>query len=1446
MGFGHSTRSEDTGEIEWKPSLIDPKTGQLNVDKLPTIQQFLNRLLALPVQYQNEVFNEFFSRMERRIENAKKDGSFDPGTQTFKAHEIKKVSDEVVYNHPESTAKTRIVAIDATDPVHFTHFKDIGALGSTPVERYVKNTTSGKVYALKEGPPRTLADGSIEQTFRRIPTHGSPDIHSRDDFTPDKYEDLQPDAAENAWEKEITESPKDKTRRENFVVGAFLPIWDRLNIPNPKIFRFQTKDGENLLGAHIPPKLVDGVRARLGAKIGEKKPGEVIRSIVEDGATHNLANGWKLKRVRVSGNPRIEVIGPNYQDIKNFTDHIGGFTERIQYETRFFMPTEGAGADEAMGKLLDESPIVAPTAEDHQQTEEPQQRSRSVAPETAEGEAPTEPPATPLQYYRFKPTTIFNDNRGLMVGKGAAGVPIWTDGRFMLKGGIPEAYRRPGEPSSISSTAVDTYMGKPLPSNQLEEIGVETVKSKKSSASDRLYLSNGQAINPNYLLAARKVYPQAKLYSSEVSDQKAPVFLGDPKTKEVLGVVMPIAVTEKPNWAQTAIDRLKALKLGKPGMTQMSLGAVQAWDAAVDAAILAVKAGRGLQKAVAIAKGRFHERYPGATKDEILRLERAVQGAIAKAEGARQGLKDWGTKLKEEMGGNPEWNDLTKSLAGVVARASESQLRIEKDKVEPIREAVPSRASREAINAWIEADGIADTLKKWATESAKNPKTLGNASRYERALNLTPAEKAVARGIIAEYADALVRGQKGGILGAGIQDFVNHLWNVQKNGNKFAKTHAPQLTQFFANALQRKFVSNFEGEQAGMVPITYDISEVLGHYLDSMAKVLNTRKFIKDLTTGKASDGQPLAMPAGAWSQSVDPETGEAGTIYIKPTGDTPPGYRSLDHPAMQRWKWLGKDANGNDVMMQGDLAVHPEAYAKVKNLLSESAIKDWYNSEGGAMMVIPKALMKTADYYNSTAKSTALGFMSPFHQVQEGTHAVGHRVNPFQGLEPIEPWKNKRQRYAMEHGLMLGAGMKGRAQFMEGVGGGPNPLYKLPVFGEQAENYTTWLFNHYIPALKFQTWENMMKRNTDLYGKTKSQDEIAYLSAIQANSAYGHLNYAVMGRNPTIQHIARLFMLSPDFTEARMRFVGQAAQGAAGLAAMAATGGRKGKEAYKAGHEQFHALLLLAMGFYVGARIGNALLNDGDMHMEDPFRVHYKNRAYGMRSVPEDVYRMFKDWRMYTSNRMSPILRFAFEGMGKHNARGEEIDWSDAFKDLLTRAIPSSVSWVPGINDLSEYGKMHTLDALEQMAGIFGLQIQRISTNSEAHKLGNDFKKSKGIKGSTGSYPVSQYQQLRYSLEDRDMERAKNYTEKLIKAEIASHPDLDRDQALKKVALGLREALAHPYTQNEEMDEEFLGSLKGKQLEAVTKAEEMKQASLDRFTDANGLPYMELHPRKK
>lgn len=366
MGFGKTVIDDHTGSKKWVNTLIDPDTGAINDDAVPSVQRFLNRILSLEVEPQDQLFDLFTERLERRIENAKNDGTFDPGLQTLKALEIRKVSDEVVYEHPGTAAKTRIVEVEADHAVHFNSWDDITKTYATDkkVEVYAKNKQSGKVYAFKEGPALTQSSGSLQQRYRRIgPSHvdlvAKNDVRTEDTtFDAANYDAVSEKEAKVLWADELATSPKLKTTKENYVVGTFLPIWDRIGIERPKIWRITTKDGETFLGAHIPPKKLASVRRRMNAGRGKtRSAADIITAILDNDETIELANGWSLERSRVSGEYRIEVRNVGFGEMDEFTDTIGGFTEKIQFRPRFFVPT-GPKAITVMENILKKSPVV--------------------------------------------------------------------------------------------------------------------------------------------------------------------------------------------------------------------------------------------------------------------------------------------------------------------------------------------------------------------------------------------------------------------------------------------------------------------------------------------------------------------------------------------------------------------------------------------------------------------------------------------------------------------------------------------------------------------------------------------------------------------------------------------------------------------------------------------------------------------------------------------------------------------------------------------------------------------------------------------------------------------------------------------------------------------------------------------------------------------------------
>jgi len=342
-------------------TLISQQQGGLNVEKLPPITQFLNRILALPLDRQNEVFDMFMDRLERRIEMAKADGSFDPGTQTLRATRVEVVSDDVIYTQPETGAETRLVEVQAFEDQVFTTFEEAERGGAL---QWVKNRKSGNIYALREGPPKTLDTGAVVQTWRRVGTTGN-DLMQRAKVSTapgrmegDKlvdagnYIELTRDEAAAAWESEIESAPKEVSRKENFLVGVMLPVWDRIGLERTRIFRFTPTTGEPMLGVQVPAKEVPGLRQRMGAR-NTMTAEQAYDMVLQDGGRLELANGWRIFRRRVSGEQRVEVDNLTMAQGNNFAREFGGVMERIEYRPRFFITDS-----EVMQRVMDRSPVV--------------------------------------------------------------------------------------------------------------------------------------------------------------------------------------------------------------------------------------------------------------------------------------------------------------------------------------------------------------------------------------------------------------------------------------------------------------------------------------------------------------------------------------------------------------------------------------------------------------------------------------------------------------------------------------------------------------------------------------------------------------------------------------------------------------------------------------------------------------------------------------------------------------------------------------------------------------------------------------------------------------------------------------------------------------------------------------------------------------------------------
>jgi uncharacterized protein YdcH (DUF465 family) len=355
---------------------------------------------------------------------------------------------------------------------------------------------------------------------------------------------------------------------------------------------------------------------------------------------------------------------------------------------------------------------------------------------------------------------------------------------------------------------------------------------------------------------------------------------------------------------------------------------------------------------------------------------------------------------------------------------------------------------------------------------------------------------------------------------------------------------------------------------------------------------------------------------------------------------------------------------------MRGDLLIHKDYAGRISDLLAESWLKT--PSEHAAVNVM-KAGLRGTQTAGAKVKGAIL-YGSGFHQVQLGTHALDHFINPFSVPDLKVLAKDQQVLEGVKHGLEL------LHIDPEGV------LSGLPGM----QSYKRYLFRDWIPRLKGKAYKIIDDRNMNRYGGVRpghaakmTPDEIHAMSASQTNAAFSgqdpaffrHLDF-MSGR--TWKAAEHLLTFSPDFTKARAQFVAQGFS--------------------KYGGEQRLALIRGAVLMYATCRIVNAAINHdkgmagGYWKPEDAFAVVTPERwgsvmggkRISLRTVYGDIAGLITDPVEWGYNRLNPVtVRPTIEFITGRDNFGRQETKSSFFKNYAKQSTPIPVQKV--LNTSSE-----------------------------------------------------------------------------------------------------------------------------------------------------------------
>ena len=332
--------------------------GNLKED-LPPMPQFLNRLLALPIDEQNQLFGALETRIEANIEIAIEAGTFERGVETIAADSLAVASRETVFTHEVSGAETEIVEIARTDrlePLTADGALTLHAQTSGQPPLLMVNGQSRRAALVMDAPSRTLDDGDVQERVRLV-RPAVRETMAQKALDASQWRAAGEDRWRALWDAEIAGLPSHRESRFWLVAGLLLPIWDRLPDESMRVRRLLADEGEHLIGRVLGPAEVSEFRTALGLDGG---PGltaaEVHDEIMARGASFRLANGWKLARRRAMGAFRIEIEGPADGDT-DALKRMGCVAEIVAWRTRLFAPDRAT-----LERITDRWPIAQPEA----------------------------------------------------------------------------------------------------------------------------------------------------------------------------------------------------------------------------------------------------------------------------------------------------------------------------------------------------------------------------------------------------------------------------------------------------------------------------------------------------------------------------------------------------------------------------------------------------------------------------------------------------------------------------------------------------------------------------------------------------------------------------------------------------------------------------------------------------------------------------------------------------------------------------------------------------------------------------------------------------------------------------------------------------------------------------------------------------------------------------
>ncbi|MXO61406.1 strawberry notch family protein [Qipengyuania oceanensis] len=316
------------------------------VDDLPTIQRWLNRILALPIALQNGIFDEFLGLVEARIDAARQAGTLDIGVETIAVEHYEVLTDTLLRTDALSGATTHLLELEiarALKPLRLERLEELYGLSGAR-QQLLRNARSGRIGLLVPARSLLTDEGMRVARFELVRPlkHGH---ITADQLEESNWETVDPTEFRRLWQVEVDDAATNhKRERLHLATGLLLPVWDKLPSDYVRVSRISARDGRSLLGREVPLHCVPELCQALGLEDEHAFSAEqTVHAVLGTGRPMQIKSreALTLKRSLVNGAQRLELAGWSAPRLDWYKAH-GCFTEIIRYQTRLFVPTTSA------------------------------------------------------------------------------------------------------------------------------------------------------------------------------------------------------------------------------------------------------------------------------------------------------------------------------------------------------------------------------------------------------------------------------------------------------------------------------------------------------------------------------------------------------------------------------------------------------------------------------------------------------------------------------------------------------------------------------------------------------------------------------------------------------------------------------------------------------------------------------------------------------------------------------------------------------------------------------------------------------------------------------------------------------------------------------------------------------------------------------------------------